>query len=355
MSLESDLSADYSKRITEASKRGIGLELVGGGSKRFYGRVPVGEPLDLSGHQGILSYEPRELVLTARAGTRLDIIEQTLRQQGQMLPFEPPHFGASATVGGTLSCGLSGPRRPYAGALRDFVLGARIINGRGDILRFGGEVMKNVAGYDASRLMAAAMGSLGVVLDVSFKVLPLPEREITLSQECGASQAITKMNQLSGQAFPISAASFDGIRLHIRISGAPKAVIAANNRIGGDTMKDDDCYWEQLREHQLPFFAHDLPLWRLSLPPTTPHLDEHQNQYIEWGGAQRWLLSKDDSSRIRALAARFGGHATLFRGGDHNGEVFHPLSQPLIGLHRRLKLAFDPQGIFNPGRLYREF
>lgn len=319
--------------------------------------------MDLSGHRGILNYQPKELVLTARCGTSVREIEDTLARQGQMIPFEPPRLISDAhpdgaTLGGTIACGLSGPARPYAGAARDLVLGTRLLTARGEVMRFGGEVMKNVAGYDLSRLMTGAFGTLGILLDVSIKVMPIPAATRTLVQEASPEAAIERMTRWAGRPLPISATCADGERLWVRLSGNHEGVTAALAQIGGEALEDDEAeqLWDaRLREQRHPFFAGDAPLWRLSVPPTTPPLALSGAQLIEWGGAQRWLRDTDSAQRIRALAAAVGGHATLYRGGDHSEEVFQPLSPGLLALHRALKKAFDPDGIFNPGRLYPTF
>jgi glycolate oxidase FAD binding subunit len=296
-----------------------------------------------------------------------------------MLAFEPPYFGdlpspltplppgagegnvvpdkpamRMATLGGCVAAGLSGPRRPYSGAVRDFVLGVRILDGKGDDLRFGGQVMKNVAGYDVSRLMAGSLGTLGVLLEVSLKVLPLPASETTLLLKCGEADAISLMNRLAGQPLPITATAYCDGDLDVRLSGARVAVDAAAAKIGGAPVAPAQAirFWVGIREHADPFFADSGPLWRLSVSSTTPPLDLPGQQLIEWGGALRWLKSTADAKMIRDAAARSGGHATLFRGGERSGGVFHPLAPALMKLHRNLKQAFDPAGIFNPGRLY---
>ncbi len=348
-----DRADELQQAVRRALAQGRPLALTGGGSKGFYGGEPVGEPLSVSGHTGVVNYEPRELVLTARAGTPLEEIESLLAGEGQMLAFEPPRFGAGATLGGTVACGLSGPRRPWSGAVRDFVLGVRMINGRGERLRFGGEVMKNVAGYDVSRLMCGALGTLGLLLEVSLKVLPRPEAEVTLVQERGEEEAIELMNRWSGEPLPLSAACHDGLHLHVRLSGSPTAVAAARRRLGGDPMEDGERFWESLREQRHPFFQGNKPLWRLSVPAATPPLALPGRQLVDWGGAQRWLVSDVPVEEIRHQAAAVGGSATSFRGGDR-GHAFHPLPAPLKRLQRRIKRAFDPRGIFNPGRLYPE-
>ncbi|MET0094207.1 MAG: glycolate oxidase subunit GlcE [Sedimenticola sp.] len=354
MSISRDLTQDLQQAVVDVAGKGGSVSLTGGGSKAFYGRSCEAEPLDVSGHRGIINYEPKELVITARAGTPLAEIEAALAEQGQMLAFEPPYFGDTATLGGTVACGLSGPRRPHAGSARDFVLGCHIINGLGQALHFGGEVMKNVAGYDVSRLMCGAMGTLGLMLDISLKVLPRPAQEITLVQERSEADAIRLMNLWAGKPWPISAASYDGLKLHVRLCGSPKGVEAACGRIGGERLEESSRFWKGLREHQLGFFDTSVPLWRLSVAPETGPMGLQGKQFIDWGGAQRWLLSDARADELRTAAARAGGHALLFRGGDREGDVFHPLPEPVMGLHRTLKQAFDPKGVFNPGRLYRE-
>ena len=350
--MDSDCTQEFRAAIRAAISDNTPLNIVGGNSKEFLGRTPTGARLAAAAHRGILHYEPNELVMTARAGTPLRELEQALAERGQMLAFEPPHFGEDATLGGAVACGLSGPRRPYAGALRDFVLGCRIINGRGEVLRFGGEVMKNVAGYDVSRLMCGAMGTLGLLLDISIKVLPRPATEITLVQDCTAAVAIARMNAWAGRPLPLSAAAYDGEQLRFRLSGAGSAVKAARQHTGGDPEPDSDRFWRDVREQQHGFFSDAKSLWRLSLPPAGAPLELPGKYLVDWGGAQRWLISSADVESIRAAAAAAGGHATLFRGGARDAERFHPLPSSLLTLHRALKQAFDPSGIFNPGRMY---
>lgn len=350
-----DLTAELQQHVADAIAARNPLSIVGGASKAFYGRRIEGKPLAVGGHRGIVSYEPTELVITARAGTPLSEINATLAAQQQMLPFEPPALGAAATLGGTIACGLSGPRRPYAGAARDFVLGCRIINGRGEILRFGGAVMKNVAGYDAGRLMVGALGTLGALLDISLKVLPMAETQVTLIRDCAEAEALGLMHRVAATPQPLSASSYHDGRLYLRVAGTRAAVVAGCARIGGDVLADDHDYWLNLREQRLPFFQAEAPLWRLSLPSATAPLTLPGRSLIEWGGAQRWLSGDVDAAVVRRTAAAAGGHATLFRGGDRHGEIFQPLAPELVHLHRRLKAAFDPAGILNPGRMYAEF
>ncbi|MCB1903056.1 MAG: glycolate oxidase subunit GlcE [Gammaproteobacteria bacterium] len=355
MSRELDNSVELQEAVRAAAAENRPLNLTGGNSKAFYGGEIRGTPLTVDSHCGVINYEPKELVLTARAGTRLDEIEAVLLAQRQMLAFEPPHFGNNATLGGSIACGFSGPRRPYAGSARDFVLGVRIINGSGDMLRFGGEVMKNVAGYDISRLMCGALGTLGVLLDVSLKVLPVPECEITLVQERSQAEAIKVVNQWASLPLPITAACYDGLQLYLRLSGEPEAVAAGKNLVGGSETPERNRIWSDIREHRHAFFDSERPLWRLSLPPQSAPVELPGKQLIDWGGAQRWLLSDAAAAEIRKTAEAHGGHATLFRGSVNRSDVFHPLTGPLQALHLQLKRAFDPQAIFNRGRLYPDF
>lgn len=332
------------------------LNIRGADTKDFLGRAATGTPLNVTGHAGIVNYHPKELVITARCGTELAEIEMALAEQGQTLPFEPPHFGAAATIGGTIACGLSGPARPYLGAARDMVLGTRVLTGRGEVLRFGGEVMKNVAGYDISRLVTGAFGTLGVLLEISMKVLPRPAVTHTLAQERNEAEALELMNRWAGKPLPVTATCWDGERLYVRLAGAEQGVNRATAEIGGQPLENADGFWrDKIREQGHGFFAGGLPLWRLSVPQSTPPLDLPGKQLIEWGGAQRWLRSGADAGALRAAASALHGHATLFRGGDRTGEVFQPLPAPLQRLHRGLKQAFDPEGVLNPGKLYADF
>ena len=349
-----DVLAQFAARIRSAAAEKRPLRLRGGGSKDFYGQALEGELLDTRAYAGIVAYEPTELVITVRCGTPLAELEAVLRAQGQQLAFEPPHFGAAATVGGMVAAGLSGPRRQAAGAVRDFVLGVRMLDGRGDDLSFGGQVMKNVAGYDVSRPMAGSMGTLGLILEVSLKVPPLPFAEATLKLELPQDKAIAILNHWGGQPLPISACAWAEGELALRLSGAASAVEAARAAIGGESLEPGEAerYWLGIREQTHPFFRSDKPLWRLSLPSVAPPLALPGEQLIEWGGAERWLASKADARTIREAAAQAGGHATLFRAADKGAGVFTPLQPALAKIHRNLKQAFDPAGIFNPGRMY---
>jgi len=274
-----------------------------------------------------------------------------------MLAFEAPRFSPQATLGGCIAAGLSGPRRAAAGAARDFVLGARLLDGAGRDLSFGGQVMKNVAGYDVSRLLAGSLGTLGVILEVSLKVLPRPPAERTLRLDLDAAAALETVNRWAGQPLPVSATAWCGGVLSVRLSGADTAVRAAAARIGGEALEPARAaaFWEGVREHTDPFFGDATPLWRLSLPSTAPDPALPGRQLAEWGGALRWWTTAAPAADVRAAAEKAGGSATLFRGGDRAGGVFHPLSPALAKLHRGLKAAFDPAGILSPGRMYPEF
>ncbi len=330
------------------------LRIRGAGSKDFYGGMLSGEVLDVSGHRGMVAYEPTELYVTAKCGTPLAEIEAVLAEKGQMLAFEPPRF-AGATVGGCVAAGLSGPRRQQAGAVRDFVLGAKLVDGTGQVLNFGGQVMKNVAGYDVSRLLAGSLGTLGVLAEVTLKVLPQPVAERTLVFALSAGDSIVRLNQWGGQPLPISASFWHEGQLWLRLSGARAAVEAAALKLGGTAVAEGNALWAAVREQTHPAFAGSI-LWRLAVPSTAgdPGLDGLRA--IEWGGALRWYAGELEA--VRGAAARLGGHAVLYRAPESlrcREGAFAALSPALLALHRRLKKAFDPQGILNPGRLYAEF
>ena len=331
------------------------LRIRGGGTKDWYGQALAGDILDTRSYCGIIDYEPTELVITARCGTPLAEIEAALAGRQQMLAFEPPHFGDGATFGGAVAAGLSGPRRAASGALRDFVLGTVLMDGKGEVLTFGGQVMKNVAGYDVSRLLAGSMGTLGLMLQHSVKVLPLAVREATLRFDLSEIDAIRRLNEWGGQPLPISASCWcDGV-MTVRLAGAQAAVDAAVRQFGGEAVADGPGFWARLREQQHPFFPGADSVWRLSVPSTTGAIIVKGEQLIEWGGAQRWLKAGSDEAtarNIRSAVTAVGGHATLFRGGDKRVGVFQPLAPAIAKIHERLKAAFDPSHIFNPGRMY---
>lgn len=344
----------FQTRIAEAASRSAPLCLRGGGSKDFYGLAPRGEILDTRAYAGIVEYEASELVATVRGGTPLAELESTLAARGQCLAFEPPHFGLGATVGGCVAAGLSGPRRQSAGALRDYILGATIIDGRGRLLRFGGKVMKNVAGYDVSRLIAGSLGTLGLIAEVSFKLSPLPPAEATLQLEVSQEEALRELNNWGGQPLPITASLWNKDRLYVRLAGAVAAVKAACKRLGGEALDaaQAQSFWTTVREQRHTFFD-DQPLWRLALPSTTPPLDIAGEQLIEWGGGLRWLKSDAAPDSIQTVAARYRGHATLFRSSSKKS-CFMLLDPVALRIHKELKRAFDPAGVLNPGRMYPE-
>ena len=358
--MNSDISQQLQQQVRSAYEQKKAQCIIGGNSKSFYGRADAGivsaEKLNVSGHRGVLNYEPTELVITARAGTPVHEIENLLEENGQMLPFEPPAFNKKATIGGTIACNLSGPRRAYAGAARDFLLGCKLINGKGETLSFGGEVMKNVAGYDVSRLMAGAMGTLGVLLEVSLKVLPIADMESTQLFQCSAAEALDKLHAWSQTPLPLSASSYHDSILRIRLSDATNAVRAAIDTVGGETMTDAELYWQQLKEQELDFFTGEKPLWRISLASDSEAIglpagyDEDDCLY-EWGGALRWLKSDAPADVIQGAAAELDGHASLFQHDGHS-RVFQPLAPGLMRIHQNLKQAFDPENILNPGKLY---
>jgi len=352
--MSKDISQQLQAQVLDAYKNKSALKIQAGNSKAFYGRSVTADTLDVSKHQGIISYEPTELVITARAGTRLTDIEKTLSESNQMLAFEPPAFADSATLGGTIACNLSGPRRAYSGAARDFVLGSQIINGKAEKLKFGGQVMKNVAGYDASRLMCGAMGGLGVILDVSLKVLPQPETQITLVHQCDIHLASKQIHQWVKQSLPVSASCYTDGQLYIRLSGNASAVSAAKKSIGGELLANCDIFWRNIKEQTHSFFKSDKPLWRLSLASNSPQLTLSGETLHEWSGALRWLSSEEPADKIRQSLEAVGGHATLFKNQRNDVEPFHPLDSGLLSIQKHLKNAFDPQNILNPGHLYKD-
>ncbi|CAN7412813.1 glycolate oxidase subunit GlcE [Pseudomonas brassicacearum] len=352
MNREADQDASHLllEQVNRARADATPLRIQGANSKAFLGHEVAGEVLDTRVHRGIVHYDPTELVITARAGTPLRELLAALDAAGQRLPCEPPAFGDDATVGGMVAAGLSGPRRPWAGSVRDFVLGTRLISGHGTLLRFGGEVMKNVAGYDLSRLLAGSFGCLGVITEVSLKVLPKPRHSLSIRLELDSTEALEKLAEWGRQPLPISAASHDGDCLHLRLEGGEGSVSAAHQRFGGEVI--DDQYWTALNEHQLAFFDEGLPLWRLSLPNHTGPLTLPGAQLIDWAGAQRWLKTEADT--VQTLAHEVGGHATCYRQGASD-TPFQPLAPALLRYHRQLKTQLDPLGLFNPGRMYLEF
>jgi glycolate oxidase FAD binding subunit len=349
------------ERVAGACKSGQALDIRGGGSKGFYGEPPRGELLDMTDLSGISSYEPTELVVTARAGTPLAELEAALAEQGQCLPFEPPRFAAGGTVGGMVAAGLAGPARAAVGCVRDHVLGLTLLTGAGEVLSFGGQVAKNVAGYDVSRLIVGSWGILGIICEVSIKVLPVAPATATLYFDCAQGEALQKLNAWRAKPLPINASVWHQDRLYARLSGARAAIAAACRDLGGTQLAPDlaHAWWDGVRDQRHEFFSISAEalrrgecLWRLSLPATSAPLELPGQEFIEWQGAQRWLHSSAGAATIRAAALGVGGHATLVRAQDKSAGVFTPLNEVLMRIHRNLKQSFDPQQIFNPGRLY---
>jgi glycolate oxidase FAD binding subunit len=367
-------------RVASARATRTPLQLRGHGSKDFYGEAPRGQALEMAALAGIARYEPTELVVTARAGTPIRELEAALAEHGQCLAFEPPQFDAGTvsghavppngtseqtaplcgTVGGMVAAGLAGPARAAVGGVRDFVLGAALLNANGDVLRFGGEVMKNVAGYDISRLLVGSMGMLGPILEVSLKVLPLPPARATLRFEWPQAKALEQLQRWAGQPLPLRASAWWNDMLVVQLAGAEAAVRAAVQSLGGALIETHAAasFWSGLRDQRDEFFVAaneavnaGATLWRVSVAPHAPPLATDGEQLIEWHGGQRWIVNQSDAPTMRALAAAAGGHATAFRG-TKSGGAFTPLSVPLQRIHRELKARFDPDGLFNPGRLY---
>ncbi|HEY2558515.1 MAG TPA: glycolate oxidase subunit GlcE [Caldimonas sp.] len=350
------------ERVRTAHASGEPLRIRGGGSKDFYGELASGALLDVATLVGTADHEPTELVVTARAGMKLADLEAQLAAHGQCLAFEPPRFTPATTVGGMVAAGLSGPSRAAAGSLRDHVLGMTLVSGTGELLQFGGRVIKNVAGYDVSRLVAGSLGILGIIVEVSLKVLPRAEAEATLRFDCKPVEALARLHAWGGRPLPLDASAWWNGNLIVRLRGSTAAVAEAAATIGGEPIAAAAAvaFWQSLRDQTDPFFVaaqeaidhQDATLWRLSLPQTAPLLGLAGDELIEWHGAQRWLATALPAAQVRAAAAAAGGHATAFRARDKAAGAFTPLAPPLRAIHKRLKQAFDPRRILNPGRLY---
>jgi glycolate oxidase FAD binding subunit len=382
-------------QIRAASAAKTPLRIRGGGTKDFYAEQLQGTVLDMRAHSGIVSYEPSELVVTCKAGTPLAGLEAALAEQGQCLPFEPPHFdaigtalapqgsGASihsgkaaavpqGTVGGMVAAGLAGPARASVGGVRDYVLGLQMVNGKAEHLTFGGTVMKNVAGYDVSRLIAGSWGMLGVITEVSLKVLPIAPAETTLRFAMDEASMLHYVNTWGGQPLPLNASSWvidaGAPTLYLRLRGAQAAVQAACKRLSheADGVRVDSpetrADWNAARDLQLPWFkdgfARGDDLWRLSVPQTAPPLHLGDTM-VDWLGGQRWVWAAagdaQAAQRIRSTVHAAQGNATLFIAAYANKiratGRFDTLKSPLDRIHRQLKAEFDPAHIFNPGRM----
>jgi glycolate oxidase FAD binding subunit len=340
---------NWQSQIKASAAKGEKLVIKGSGSKSFLSPVREGATLDTRAHSGIVEYDPKELVIVVKCGTRIADIEKSMAEAGQMLAFEPPHFGEGATVGGMVATGISGPRRAYAGAVRDFVLGAKVIDGKGDHLSFGGKVMKNVAGFDVSRLLCGSYGTLGLVTEVAFKCLPLPKAQSTRLFEMDATQAIEAMNRWYAEADPITATTWVDGKLYVRFAGAEPAVKLAVEKRGGEALANDVDWWRDWREQHHAFFTSAKELHRVSCKSTAAPIEEVVTA-IEWGGALRWVHADEASAaKLRYQASRAGGYASVWRGGaSTHANAAQTLSDPLKDIHAKLKASFDPYNVFAP-------
>lgn len=350
---ERDKSNELAERVLDAINDKRVLNIIGGNSKSFYGRKAEGEVITTTEHSGVTNYEPGELVITARAGTSLTEIETLLKSKNQRLVFEPPHFSDTATLGGAIATGINGPCRPWSGSARDSVLGVKMINGQGQILSFGGEVMKNVAGYDVSRLMTGSLGTLGILLEVSLKVLPVSEKTKTIIIDCNDDDAIQRCIEINKRFLPISAMTYYENKLYIRLSGNTSSVDTAVKKLEGNAIEAHE-FWNSIKEQVHSFFNQSGTLWRISIPPATPHMESLSGEWlIDWGGAQRWLISDMEAKDIRNSVKAAKGHATIFKNDSNADDVFQPLTNTQLHLHRMIRKAFDPNNVFNSGRLYK--
>jgi glycolate oxidase FAD binding subunit len=348
--LDVSIEEELCTQVRAVAANGGEIEIIGGGSKRFYGESIEALPIDVSGHSGIIDYDPAELVITLRGGCKLAEVEALLAQNRQMFGFEPPCFGEDATIGGMVATGLAGPRRAWAGSIRDFVLGVKLLDGRGQVLQFGGRVIKNVAGFDVSRLMVGALGTLGIILEVSIRVIPVSETELTIGYEhASADEHIRWINELGREPFPITASLWHDGRSLLRLSGSEQGVSQAAAQLGGDAIETD---WSQVKEQRLEFFDSGLPLSRISLPPASPDMLPAESQLIEWGGAQRWCRGEIDVDALRERVGGVGGNLCAFRRHADGVPMFHPLPAAMLKLQRNIKSSFDPAAVFNSGRIY---
>lgn len=343
----------FADSIRRAAADGRSLRIRGGGSKDFYGVALEGDVLDTRSYVGVVDYEPSELVITVRCGTPLAQVEEVLAERGQMLAFEPPALGPDSTIGGAVASGFSGPRRAAAGSARDFMLGARVLDASGRDLSFGGQVMKNVAGYDLSRFVTGSFGTLALITEVSLKVLPRPVAQVTLRFAVDEARALDTMNRWAGQPLPLSATAFVDGALWVRLSGTRAAVDTAVTKLGGERPDDADAFWQSLRDQTHAFFRYPAPLWRLSIRSTAAPLGVGP-QLIEWNGSLRWIAADFDADAAHAAAQAAGGHATLYRGGDKAAGI-QRLAPPVLALHQRIKRALDPNGVFGRHRIHPEF
>ena len=356
----SDISSALQNTVKEAISNQSPLYIHGGNSKLFYGNTIDATPLDVSKHTGIISYDPTELCITVRAGTLLSDVEKALEAENQILPFEPPQYSPATTIGGAIAAGISGPRRAYTGSVRDAILGVKIINGEAEIVSFGGQVMKNVAGYDLSRMMVRSQGTLGVILEVSIRLLPKAKSDITVSFSGTQDFALKYFQSSRTEQLPITASAWFNDQAYLRLSGSEQSLAdklkELINQLGAAPVDDPLQFWSDIRDHKHHFFGRtDKPLWRLSLPPASEEIAQiGDNQFIEWGGAQRWVSTNTPANIIHSRANSRKGYATLFQGDIPEVPKFPKLDKNLLKLHKQLKHNMDPHGIFNPGRMYSD-
>jgi len=358
-----DASEALVEHVRQAVDANAPLRIVGGNSKAALGNN-IAQPdnttvLNTRSHEGIIDYDPTELVVSVRAGTPLKSLNEALANQGQLLPFDPPDW-AGSTIGGVIACALSGPRRPFSGSARDYVLGTRVINGQAQDLSFGGQVMKNVAGYDVSRVQVGAWGTLGVLLDISMKVLPKPERELTIRQSSKPDD-LQAFAPLMRQSIPLSGAMLIHDKRYLRLSGSDAAVRAAAVGLGGDIV-EDNALWDSVRDHTHAFFsaAHEATqapekhLWRISVADYAPALELPGEWLYEWAGGQRWLLSSASAAEVFRVVETAKGHATRYSACAADESAFQPLKGAMQTLQSRLRDSFDPLRLFNRGRFHPE-
>ena len=358
---DNDSSIALQQQVKHAISSKEALFIHGGKSKLFYGNTVDATALDISDHTGVVDYDPTELCITVRAGTRLTEIENLLTENNQVLPFEPPHYvdlnqpSDSATIGGAIASGISGPRRAFTGSVRDAILGVKIINGEGEIVTFGGQVMKNVAGYDLSRLMVRSQGTLGVILNVSLRVLPKPSHELTLTLELPQEKALQYCQELRQQQLPITATAWLNNQLNLRLSASEATLEACKQKLAANEIDEGMEFWKSIRDHYHNFFDdRNKPLWRFSVPPATDIISHFEDdQLIEWGGAQRWIHANTPENIIHSIAKSNKGYATLFQSNQTNVTRFTVLDPALLQLHRALKKKMDPHAVFNPNRIYQ--
>jgi glycolate oxidase FAD binding subunit len=355
-----DISEKLQKQIIDAVRDNQALQIIGNNTKAFYGRKDNDQsetrtlPLHVAEHSGILDYQPTELTVTARAGTPLSEIIGVLAEHQQMLPFEPPVFDGRATLGGCVASAMAGPRRPWTGAVRDYLIGTRILTGEGKEIRLGGKVMKNVAGYDLFRPMAGALGTLGLMLDITLKLLPLPEQEVSYCMDTDADSMQQILRDLRRRSMPVSGASYHNEQFLLRLSGSISSIDDATNYLPAEMKETGMDYWQELNEHRLSFFDDKRPLYRLVVPAASPYETISGECSTDWGGALRWIKTSLQFDEVQQQTGELGGTASIYRNATVGEEVFSPLAAQLLDLHKRIKKVMDPAGILNPGRLYRD-